>query len=140
MTPDQEQWNARIDAAKSAKLMARMKEFGGDLDFVQPEPKRGSLHPFKRAAKLYTEIMNLRAAWPAGNLIGLQIALGEFPPYESRGHGWKGRIKNRTFLGRWNQDRSKAYPNPGRKEAARRAFQALPPQQRKLVRKIEVGV
>ena len=100
----------------------------------------GSLHPFKRAAKLYTEIMTLRAGWPAGDLFGLQLALGEFPPYKSRGHGRKGRIKNRTILGAWNQDRSKTYLHPGRAEAARRAFQSLAPYQRKLAREIEVGV
>ena len=139
MTPDQEQWNARVQAATSAKLMARTKERGGDLDFEPREPKKGSLRPFKHAAKLYTEIMEARAAH-TGPLIDLQIKLSEFPPYISRGHGWRGRIKNRTILGCWNQDRSKPYPNLGRSEAARRAFQSLPPPQRRLAREIEKGV
>ena len=128
-----EQWNARVEAERASLFRLRHGKI------VKPEPKPGSRHPFKRAAKLYTEIMELRAAH-TGPLINLQIALGELPPYVSRGHGWKGRIKNRTILGSWNQDRSKTYPDAGKSEAARRVFQRLPLRERMLVREIEVGI
>ena len=98
--------------------------------------EKGSLHPFKHAAKLYTEIMELRASAPPNKMLELQEALAVLPPYVSRGHGWKGRIKNRTILGCWNQNRSKPYPNPGRSEAARRVYQRLDPHQRQLAREI----
>jgi len=97
--------------------------------------RNGSLHPFKHAAKLYTEIMETRSRLQ-GDLFALQEALAAFPPYVSRGHGWKGRIKNRTITGRWNQNRSKPYPNAGRSEAARRVYQSLAPWERKLAREI----
>ena len=130
MTEDQEQWNARVQADQDSLFRLRHGKI------VKPEPKPGSLHPFKRAAKMYTEIMEARAAH-TGPLIDLQIKLSEFPPYISRGHGWRGRIKNRTILGCWNQDRSKLYPNPGRSEAARRVFHRMYPHQRAAIRQIE---
>lgn len=139
MTPDQEQWNARVQAEKSERLMRRAKERGGDLDFVVPEPKPGSRHPFKHAAKLYTEIVETRARLQS-NLFALQEALAAFPPYVSRGHGWRRPIKNRTLAGILNQHESKPYDNPGRSEAARRVFQSLPANQRRIAREIEVGI
>jgi hypothetical protein len=125
MTQQQEMWNARVDAKRAPP---------GTVP--KQEPKTGSLRPFKHASKLYTDIMNLRASWPAGDLMGLQLALGEFAPYVSHGHGWKGRIKNRTIEGIMRRHESKPYPNPGRSEAARRVFQAMPKRGRWLVREI----
>ncbi|MCR4302255.1 MAG: hypothetical protein NUV51_11630 [Sulfuricaulis sp.] len=102
--------------------------------------RQGSLHPFKRAAKLYTKIMEMRAACPPGKLLQLQEALGALPPYVSRGHGRKPTRPARRIGGAWSQDRSKPYPNPGRSEAARRVFQSLRPWERKLAREIEAGL
>lgn len=101
--------------------------------------ERGSLHPFKRAAELYTAIMECRAA-NQGALFELQQKLAEFPPYVSRGHGWKGRVKNRLIGAKWSEDRSKYSPHQGRSESARRAFWRLSPAQQVYVRGIEAEV
>lgn len=93
---------------------------------MRPEAirKNGSLHPFKRASELYTAIIETRARLQ-NDLFALQEALADFPPYTSRGHGWKGRIKNRTITGAWNQDRSKYVPHQGNSEMARRVYQGM---------------
>jgi hypothetical protein len=108
---------------------------------MRPEAirKQGALRPFKHAAALYTKIIETRARLQ-GNLFELQQALAAIPPYVSRGHGWNGRIKNRTIEGINRRHESKLYPDPGRSEAARRVYQALPSWEREMVREIEVGV
>jgi len=128
MTLDQERWNARVATARDEELQSRKGYW------ISPA-KRQPRHPFKRAAKLYTEIINLRASMQ-NNLTGLQLALSEFPPYVSRGHGWKGRVTNRLIGGQWSHDRSKYSPHQGRSEAARRVYQRLTPYQCKLAREI----
>jgi len=132
MTLTIEQHNEQVELARRVKF----EKGKGHSPFEHLEPKPGSLHPFKRAAKLYTTIMELRASAPPNKMLELQEALAALPLYVSRGHGWKGRIKNQTILGCWNQDRSKPYPHPGRSEAARRVYQRLTPYQRKLAREI----
>jgi hypothetical protein len=119
-----DQWNAAVDVARAVKWKGRMRALGSDIDFTPRQPKPGSLHPFKHASALYTAIIETRARLQ-DNLFELQQALAAFPPYVSRGHGWKGRIKNRTIEGRWNQDRSKYLPHQGVSEAARRVYQGM---------------
>ena len=134
MTPAQEQWNARVDAAR--------REHDANRLFIRrppAEPKPGSRHPFKHADTLYNEIVETRARLQ-GNPLNLQEALSAFPPYISRGHGGKHRTRNRTIAGILRRHESKLYPNPGQSEAARRVFQALSPWERKLAREVEVGL
>lgn len=120
---------ARRDARRAEKL---------PRDTRRPAAicKQGSLHPFKHASALYTAIIETRARLQ-DNLFELQQSLAAFPPYVSRGHGWKGRIKNRTIEGRWNQDRSKYVPHQGNKERAKRVFYSLSPEQRAVA--LELG-
>ena len=130
MTEDQEQWNARVQADQDSLFRLRHGKI------VKPKPKPGSLHPFKRAAKMYTEIVNLRAS-RQHDLFALRLALGEFPPHVSRGHGGRHRTRNRTIAGILRRHEPKLYPNPGRSEAARRVFHRMYPHQRAAIRQIE---
>ena len=134
MTPDQDQWNARVQAARQEHDAARTNPRA-----PRAEPKPGSRRPFKRASAMYMEALNLRTSMQ-NDLAGLQMALSLLPPYVSRGHGWTGRIKNRQIGARWSQDRSKPYPNPGRSEAARRVFQRMQPHERAYIRSVESEV
>lgn len=96
----------------------------------------GKSQPFKRAAAMYMEVLALRSKLQ-NNLPELQLAMNSFPGYQSRGHGWKPKLWQRTILGNWNQDRSKYRPHQGKSECARRVFQALPTEHRALIRRVE---
>lgn len=113
-----EQWNARVTAEKQAKLLSKVQD---GMEFVQPEPKQGSANPFKRAKKMYMEVLELKAKHQYDTML-LQALINAFPAYRSRGHGGRHRTKNRTVLGRWNQQRSKYSPHQGARECARRAL------------------
>lgn len=111
-----EQWNARIDAERKAKLLGKLAD---GAEFVQPEAKQGSMHPFKRARKMFMDVLELKSQYQHDTLL-LQTLINAFPAYRSRGHGGHHRTKNRTILGCWNQDRSKYMPHQGKRECARR--------------------
>lgn len=76
----------------------------------EADRKPGGLKPFRRAAEMYTKIMEMKAAWPPNDMIGLQMAINQYPPYTSRGHGWGKHVTSRRIDGRWVQDRSKYNP------------------------------
>lgn len=115
-----EEWNAAVDAAKQAKLLAKVED---GMEFIQPEPKQGSNQPFKRAKKMYMDVLELKAKHQNDTLL-LQTLVNAFPAYVSRGHGGRHRTKNRTVLGAWNQARSKYEPHQGARECARRRVSA----------------
>lgn len=87
--------------------------------------KDGSFKPFKHARAVFMAIMKTRVELQ-NDLFALSEALAALPPYTSRGHGWKGRIKNRQITGNWNQSRSKYEPHQGKKELAKAVYHALP--------------
>ena len=95
-------------------------------EFVPPGRKPGSLHPFKRANALFQTVCDVYAQH-SKNPIDLKIALEALPGYESRGHGYHGRLMQRTVLGKWKHDRSKYQPHQGRSECARRLATAAEP-------------
>ena len=74
------------------------------------------------------------------DLFALSEALAALPPYTSRGHGWKGRIKNRQITGNWNQSRSKYEPHQGKKELAKAVYHALPGGMRATVNRISAQI
>ena len=131
-----EQWNAEVEARKQARHERRLGATTG-RPVVKAERKPGAAKPFKRAQAMFMQILALKQKL-AHNLPELQIAINSFPPYVSRGHGWRGRIKNRTLSGVWRTvGRSKYVPHQGKSEMARRVFQALPAEQKAFIRRIE---
>lgn len=113
-----------VNQSKRRRSIRQNSKLSGDSGRPQVITKNGSLHPFKYAAALYTATIECRAKYQ-DDLFTLQQELAKFPPYVSRGHGWKGRIQNRQIIGRWTQDRSKYQPHTGKKELAKVAFRAL---------------
>ena len=92
--------------------------------------------PFKRAAALYMEALELKATY-GNNLTLLQTLINALPPYVSRGHGRKPRRMCRTTTA---TARSKYMPHQGKSECARRVFQSLPKDRRAYIRSIEAKV
>ncbi len=70
----------------------------------------GSLKPFKRAIALHQQFVDTLAAAADALPIDRQIAVQALPPYVSRGHGGRYRVKQRIVGSRQFQDRSKYAP------------------------------
>lgn len=120
-----EQWNAKVVPRNT-----RRQRSSGDR-------KPGGAKPFKRAAKLYMEALELRSKH-ANDLLLLQMLINGLPAYVSRGHGhrWGYSAPRTNFYPRG----SKHMPHQGKSECARRVFQALPAAQRAYIRSIEAEV
>lgn len=116
-----EQWNANVVPRNT-----RRQRSSGDR-------KPGGAKPFKRAAKLYMEALDLRQKY-ANDLSMLQMLINALPGYVSRGHGhrWGYSAPRTNFHG----SRSKYQPHQGKSEAARRMFQAMPKVDRAYARKL----
>ena len=106
-----EQWNAKVVPRNT-----RRQRSSGDR-------KPGGAKPFKRAAKLYMEALELRQKY-ANNLSMLQMLINGLPAYISRGHGHrKGYSASReNFYPR----PSKYKPHQGKSECARRCPAPMP--------------
>ena len=120
MTPDQEQWNAKVQARNSERLMRKTVERGGNLEFVQPEPKPGSRTPFKRARELLMRALELRQKYQQEPFT-LSVELANLPAYFSRGHGRQPRRMQPSCFSRTLENRSRYQPHQGKREMARRA-------------------
>jgi hypothetical protein len=128
-----------VNRPRARKLAARDAKRTRDAGRPPVIVKDGSLKPFKHARAVFMAIMKTRVELQ-NNLFALSEALTAFPPYTSRGHGWKGRIKNRQITGNWNQSRSKYEPHQGKKELAKAAYHALPAHMRDEVNRISAQI
>jgi hypothetical protein len=121
MSESIEQWNAKVVPRNT-----RRQRSSGDR-------KPGSAKPFKRAAKLYMEALELRQKH-ANDLSMLQMLINGLPAYISRGHGHrKGYSASRE---NFTPRPSKYKPHQGKSECARRVFQAMSKEDRATARRI----
>lgn len=121
MSESIEQWNAKVVPRNTRRQLS------------SPDRKPGSAKPFKHAAALYMQTLELRQKY-ANDLSMLQMLINGLPAYISRGHGHrKGYSASReNFYPR----PSKYRPHQGKSECARRVFQALPAAQRAYARRL----
>lgn len=125
MSESIEQWNAKVVPRNT-----RRQRSSGDR-------KPGGAKPFKRAAKLYMEALELRQKY-ANDLSMLQMLINELPAYISRGHGHRRGYSacRENFYPR----PSKYVPHQGKSECARRVFQSMSKADRAYIRSIERDV
>ena len=124
MSESIEQWNAKVVPRNTRRQLS------------SPDRKPGGAKPFKRAAKLYMEALEMRQKY-ANDLTMLQMLINGLPEYKSRGHGHTPPRMCRT---NFHRNHSKYMPHQGKSECARRVFQALPAAQRAYIRSIEAEV
>ncbi len=119
-----EQWNAKVVPRNTRRQLS------------SPDRKPGGAKPFKRAAALYMQTLELRQKY-AKDLVLLQALINGLPEYKSRGHG---RTPPRMCRTNFYPRGSKYQPHQGKSECARCVFQALPAAQRAYIRSIERDV